>query len=159
MFNILTPASNIFSALLGFGIIFSVIAVIFTIAFVVFIIIGNYKLFQKAGYNGWEAIIPFYNLWILVKIAGLKEYWFVGLVATSLANIVGGREFFTIASVIVMFAQAGVSYNLSKKFNKSETWFILSIFFSSITFPLLGYSDSDKYDKDKVVCENAFFNK
>ena len=101
-----------------------------------------------------------YNLWILVKIAGLKEYWFIGLVATYLANIIGrGGEFFTIAAIVAMFARAGVSYNLSKKFNKSETWFILSLFFSGITLPLLGYSNADKYDKDKVVCENAFFNK
>ena len=97
---------------------------------------------------------------LLVKIAGLKEYWFIGLVATYLANIIGrGGEFFTIAAIVAMFARAGVSYNLSKKFNKSETWFILSLFFSGITLPLLGYSNTDKYDKDKVVCENAFFNK
>ena len=84
----------------------------------------------------------------------------VGLVATYLANIIGrGGEFFTIAAIVAMFARAGVSYNLSKKFNKSETWFILSLFFSGITLPLLGYSNTDKYDKDKVVCENAFFNK
>lgn len=160
MFNVLTSASKVFAAFLGLVVMFLFFVIAIAVIFIVFTIVGNYKLFQKAGYNGWEAIVPFYNLWILVKIAGLKEYWFIGLVATYLANIIGrGGEFFTIAAIVAMFARAGVSYNLSKKFNKSETWFILSLFFSGITLPLLGYSNTDKYDKDKVVCENAFFNK
>ena len=142
MFNVLTSASKVFAAFLGLGVMFLLFVIAITVIFIVFTIVGNY------------------NLWILVKIAGLKEYWFIGFVATYLANIIGrGGEFFTIAAIVAMFARAGVSYNLSKKFNKSETWFILSLFFSGITLPLLGYSNTDKYDKDKVVCENAFFNK
>ena len=101
MFNVLTSASKVFAAFLGLGVMFLFFAIAIAVIFIVFTIVGNYKLFQKAGYNGWEAIVPFYNLWILVKIAGLKEYWFIGLVATYLANIIGrGGEFFTIAAIV-----------------------------------------------------------
>ena len=27
-------------------------------------IIGQWKVFKKAGKNGWEAIVPYYNLWM-----------------------------------------------------------------------------------------------
>ncbi len=36
------------------------------------ILIGMWKIFTKAGKEGWPAIIPFYNMYILCKIAGRK---------------------------------------------------------------------------------------
>ena len=65
MFNVLTSASKVFAAFLGLGVMFLFLTIAIAVIFIVFTIVGNYKLFQKAGYNGWEAIVPFYNLWIL----------------------------------------------------------------------------------------------
>lgn len=36
--------------------------------------IATWKLFEKVGRPGWQALIPFYNMWILVEIADL-EWW------------------------------------------------------------------------------------
>ena len=49
-------------------------AIIFVMLFLLFFIgaisivsiICNWKLFKKAGKNGWEAIIPFYNSYVFV---------------------------------------------------------------------------------------------
>ena len=40
------------------------------IAVYVVVVIGWWKTFVKAGQPGWAAIVPFYNLYIWVKIAG-----------------------------------------------------------------------------------------
>ena len=32
-------------------------------------IIATWKLYRKAGEKGWAAIVPFYNLYVMVKIA------------------------------------------------------------------------------------------
>lgn len=45
---------------------------LFSLAIVVFLIVGEWKLFVKAGKQGWKSIIPFYNTYVLfTEIAGL----------------------------------------------------------------------------------------
>ena len=38
-------------------------------------IVGMWKIMVKAGYNGWESLIPFYNRYILLKLSGKKKLW------------------------------------------------------------------------------------
>ncbi|MEQ1797176.1 MAG: DUF5684 domain-containing protein, partial [Lacibacter sp.] len=38
--------------------------------------IGLSGMFKKAGVAGWKAFVPFYNLWIMTELAGMKKYWF-----------------------------------------------------------------------------------
>ena len=45
--------------------------IIIGIGLLVLYIVGYVKLFKKAGRDGWEAIIPFYNDWVLVEISEL----------------------------------------------------------------------------------------
>ena len=48
---------------------------------------GMWKVFEKAGEPGWAALIPIYNLVVLVKIAG-KEMWWVVLMLLPCINFV-----------------------------------------------------------------------
>ncbi|MEI6460969.1 MAG: DUF5684 domain-containing protein, partial [Verrucomicrobiota bacterium] len=38
-------------------------------------IVGIWKVFTKAGQPGWAVLIPFYNIIVLLRIAGLPWYW------------------------------------------------------------------------------------
>ncbi|HMX58702.1 MAG TPA: signal peptidase I, partial [Leptospiraceae bacterium] len=38
-------------------------------------IVGLYKTFEKAGQPGWAAIIPLYNMIVLLKVAGKPMWW------------------------------------------------------------------------------------
>lgn len=49
----------------------SIFILLLVIALYVVYVIGLWKLFKKAGKQGWEAIIPFYNTYVLVEISGL----------------------------------------------------------------------------------------
>ena len=62
--------------------------IIIGIAILILYIVGYIKLFKKAGRNGWEAIIPFYNNWVLVEISELSWWWFLILIAPTIANII-----------------------------------------------------------------------
>ena len=57
------------------------------------IIAGLWKLFTKAGQAGWASLIPIYNTYILLKIAGRPGWWvllaFVPLVNVVIAILVG----------------------------------------------------------------------
>jgi len=50
---------NLFAALFG-G-----MALLFWLAVAVVVIIGGWKMFEKAGQPGWAILIPFYNTYIL----------------------------------------------------------------------------------------------
>src|SRR3954447_22822939 len=62
---------------------------------------GMWKVFEKAGRPGWEAIVPIYNLYILTtKIVGRSPIWFVaclipllGLVPAALLCIDVAKSF------------------------------------------------------------------
>ena len=58
--------------------------IIFAIAIVIVEIIGRWKLFKKAGRNGWESIVPFYSNWVYVEIAGLNWWYFLLVSANAL---------------------------------------------------------------------------
>ena len=47
----------------------SPIVLILVIVFSLITIVGMWKMYQKAGYHGWECLIPFYSAYIQTKIA------------------------------------------------------------------------------------------
>lgn len=55
----------------------SIFILLLVIALYVVYVIGLWKLFKKAGKQGWEAIIPFYNTYVLVEISGLNWWYFL----------------------------------------------------------------------------------
>ncbi|MDB5147744.1 MAG: lepB [Mucilaginibacter sp.] len=65
--------------------------VAFVIAFIILIIlpyVGLWKLFEKAGRPGLEAITPFYNLYVMIKLSGRPGWWFVLLLIPGLNILV-----------------------------------------------------------------------
>lgn len=59
--------NNDLQALLG-GAFYALIAV--WLFFVVFSIICHWKIYVKANREGWESIVPFYNIYVFFKIIG-----------------------------------------------------------------------------------------
>ena len=59
----------------GSGLSVGVLLIIYVIVYIVFAL-GVYGSFQKAGQPGWAAFIPFYNWWIMLKVAGRPTAWF-----------------------------------------------------------------------------------
>ena len=52
----------------------------FVIVFILFVIlpcVGLWKLFEKAGQAGWQAIIPFYNAYVMIKLNGKPLWWLI----------------------------------------------------------------------------------
>ena len=68
--------------LLAFG---GVMMIVFLAIAVVFLV-GLWKVFVKAGQPGWACLVPFYNAYILLKIAGRPGWWLI-LFLIPLVNI------------------------------------------------------------------------
>jgi hypothetical protein len=103
----------------------SVVLIVY-LALVVLYVAGMWKTFLKAGQPGWAAIVPFYNLWIMIKIAGRPGWWFL-LFLIPFVNIV---------AVFV------VAIDVAKNFGKSTGFGVGLALLGFIFYPILGFGDA-----------------
>ena len=90
-------------------------------------LVGLWKTFEKAGKPGWAAIVPIYNIIVLLEIAG-KPVWWIILYLIPIANF--------IVSILVAFA-------LAETFGKSKGWaFLMLVLLPFVGYPMLGFSDA-----------------
>jgi hypothetical protein len=107
----------------------------------VFMIICMWKIYTKAGQEGWAAIVPFYNVYILTKIVG-KPWWWLLLCFVPIANI-----------VIAIW----MTNLLSKSFGKSEGFTIGLIFLGIVFYPILAFDRTITY-RGPAGDPNRFMN-
>lgn len=114
--------------MLGLGIAFIILFSVFALALTIFIIASKWKIYEKAGEEGWKAIIPIYNTYILIRIVGKPDWWIL-LMFIPIVNIV----------YIIWI------YNmLSKSFGKDEGFTAGLLILGIVFFPILGFG-SAKY--------------
>jgi len=104
---------------------FGVIGIIW-LAVVVLMIAALWKIFAKAGEPGWAAIVPIYNLLVILKIVGRPVWWIVLLLVP-------------FVNIIVMFVLA---FDLSKAFGKGAGFALGMIFLGPIFYPMLGFGSA-----------------
>jgi len=97
---------------------------IFYFAFIIFIIAGIWKAFEKAGQPGWACIIPFYNYYIMGKMGGVKNWWLI---------------FIPIVNIYIIFV---IMIAIAKSFGKETGFGIGLVFLSFIFWPILGFGDA-----------------
>ena len=106
------------------GAIIGLLILIVELALIVAFIAGMWKVFVKAGQPGWAAIIPFYNLWILItKVAQRPWYWFIALLI----------PFVNFVALII------ISLDVAKNFGKSAVFAIGLFLLGFIFYPILGF--------------------
>ena len=67
----------------------SVIGMIIGLAFTILMIVATWKVFVKAGRPGWAMLIPIYNTYVFLKIAGKPGWWLIWFFIP-LANLIFG---------------------------------------------------------------------
>lgn len=85
-----------------------------------------WKLFTKAGKPGWAAIVPIYNVIVLLEIVGRPIWWLV-LLFVPFVNIV----------VAILLA-----LDTAKVYGKGVGTALLLIFLPFIGYPLLAFGDA-----------------
>jgi len=53
----------------------------------IIVIVGMWKMFEKAGKPGWASLIPIYNFIVLLEIVG-KPLWWIVLMFIPIVNII-----------------------------------------------------------------------
>ena len=142
-------------ALGGFFIALAIILILIVIAVLVLIIVANCRINVKAGEKWWKGIIPLYNSWIQIKIAGLAWYWFpIFIGVTALVGNNYAMNLWTMSLCLVSF---NLNYNLAKKFGKSNAFAFWCTVLPFVFLPILAFG-SAKYNKDAEVDPNGVFS-
>jgi hypothetical protein len=107
----------------GLAIGIMIVYFVFILAFIILMVISMWKIFEKAGKPGWAAIVPIYNVIILLEIVG-RPLWWIILLIIPCVNIV--------INIIVCI-------DLAKSFGKDAGYGIGLALLSIIFFPILGF--------------------
>jgi hypothetical protein len=108
-------------------------------------LVSWWRIFEKAGRPGWKGIIPFYNIFILLKIVGKPGWWLI-LMCIPVVN-----------AIYIIW-----TYNmLSKSFGKDEAFTVGLFLVGYIFFPVLAFSDAryiGPFGDQKEFAERSLHN-
>ena len=108
------------------GAAFGGMALLFWMAIALVVVIGGWKVFEKAGQPGWAILVPIYNLYVMLQIAGRPGWWLI-LYLIPLVNL------------IIMIV---VAIDIAKAFGQSAAFgFFLLFLFCGIGYLVLGFGD------------------
>lgn len=102
------------------------IFLVFFFILMVFFMVCHWKVFTKAGQEGWKSIIPFYNTYVQLQITKQPTIWML---------------YFFIPFVNIYFAVKHV-HGLSLAFGKDVGFTVGLIFVPYIFYPILAFGDS-----------------
>jgi len=108
---------------MNFYLVLSLLGVIATIT-------GLWKVFQKAGYNGWEVIVPFYNFYIWLKIIKKPLWWYIFIII----------PFINVFTIMLMLVETAKCF---KKFGLLQQGY--AAIFPCIYMPYLGFTKKEFY--------------
>lgn len=90
----------------------------------------GWKVFEKAGRKGWETLVPFYNLYVFLKIIKKPLWWYLLLLF----------PFINVFMYMLMLVE------IAKCFNKFTLWEqFLAVVFPIVYLPYLGWSENEKF--------------
>ncbi len=89
-------------------------------------LVALWKIFTKAGKPGWAALVPIYNYYVLLKIAGDPWWWLLGLMLP----------------VVNFIVRLFLGLDLARAFGKGTKFGLGLILLNHIFVPILGFGDA-----------------
>jgi hypothetical protein len=89
-------------------------------------VVSMWKIFTKANEPGWASIIPIYNVFVMLKIAGKPGWWLI-LFFIPIVNLVVG--------ILAMVA-------LAARFGKGAGFVVGMVLLPIVFFPILAFGDA-----------------
>jgi hypothetical protein len=102
------------------------IQALFMLAIIGVVIAGLWKAFEKAGKPGWAAIVPIYNVIVMLEIAGRPLWWLV-LFFIPIVNL--------IAAIIV-------SIDIARAYGQGTGFGVGLALLGFVFWPILGFGDA-----------------
>ena len=97
------------------------------LALIVVVIAGMWKMYEKADEPGWAAIVPIYNVWVLLRIVGRPGWWLL-LMLIPIVN-------FVVAIIVAL--------DLARSFGRGGGFAVGLIFLGFVFYPILGFGEDE----------------
>lgn len=118
---------------------------IFLVAIFVFICIVMWKIFEKAGEDGWKSLIPIYNIIVYFKIIGL-QWWFIFIVLSPVICIITGIwGFISIANLAALGTIIYSSIKLGQCFGRDSSFIVGLCLLSIVFMAIIAFSKDINY--------------
>jgi hypothetical protein len=135
-------------------------ATLISLVFSIAVIVGMWKMFVKAGEDGWKCIIPIYNFYIMFQIAKAEGFgkmmlsMFGGIIVGAIGAGVGIASGSSVLALITslltivleiyaMVIQYKMYVKLSEAFGYPKTFALGLFFVSPIFICIIGFSDCE----------------
>lgn len=121
-----------------------IVYMLICLAIAVVTIIGMWKVFTKAGKEGWKSLIPVYNLYTLCEIVGLSPWWILILFVGGIVCIIPILGYLAYMAATIYFGIL-LAKSTANAFGK-DTGFAVGLYFlAPIFFCILGFGKA-KYE-------------
>jgi hypothetical protein len=124
-----TVDAGMAAGILGFFAAFWVILLIFA----ALIIVAMWRIFTKAGKPGWAAIVPIYNVIVLLQIINRPLWWVLSLFA-GVIPVIGG--------LVAFFFSLVMAIDLAKSFGKNVGFGVLLALVPVVGYPMLAFGNA-----------------
>lgn len=125
-------------------------------------IAANWRIFTKAGEDGWKSIIPVYSDYISYKIAWQPSYFWLTLILGIVASVIsaattGGGDgtnttillVISLLRLIMGIISILYSFKLAKAFGRGTGFALGLIFLQPIFLLILGFGNDSYYGPEK----------
>jgi hypothetical protein len=101
------------------------VILLFQLALVGVQVAGMWTVFEKANYAGWKAIVPIYNLYVMLQIGENRWWWLLLLVVP----------------VVNLYAVYKIHAGVARSFGRGIGFGLGLAFLGILFFPLMGFGD------------------
>lgn len=105
--------------------ILSLLIGLLQLAVFIVLIVSAWKVTEKANYPGWAILVPIYNIYISLKIAGRPGWWL-----------------FLLIIPVVNFIYVIIPFDTARKFGKGIGYGFGLLFLPFIFYPILGFGNA-----------------
>jgi signal peptidase I len=106
------------------------IYLLLTFLFFVASLVGLWAIFEKAGYKGWYVLVPFFDLYVWLKIIKKPLWWYIFLLI----------PFINVFVILLMLVEVCKCF---KKYGLGEQ--AMGVLFPFVYLPYLGFSKKETY--------------
>lgn len=112
-------------------------------------IVGQWKIFTKAGIAGWKAIVPFYKQYNLFKMSWSVKFFWLWMAAAIVSSALHGSDNTTMVVVYTVFAiicgimELMMNFRLAKAFGKGVGFGVLLWALPFVGTLILGFGSAE----------------
>jgi hypothetical protein len=97
------------------------------LAAVLLTIAAIWKVFERAGEPGWAVLVPFYNVYVLTRVAQVSAWWILAM-------------FIPVLNIVAAFV---IAVGVARRFGKSSGFGFGIALLPFLFYPMLAWGDGE----------------